>query len=576
MSTPEVLEIEVPASPEVIEVEGALSFTLELVERGAQGIQGPQGADSDVPGPVGPQGPQGPIGPKGEDSTVPGPQGPQGVQGPQGPQGASYPTTDLDRLNNALSTGLLEGGALTVNAVDPTRFDVAPLVAVFVDNTDASAPTRSLLAFSGVDSVEDPYLATDDTVYVGIDAAGDLVLQPTAFTGTQRRSIASIGWLDHVGRTEIEWTALQPNPVTDIAAQLGDFLAALGPFNVTGNTYGGSVALELQRSAGKVFDPGQGFETDPRDPHVVTTDQELGCPILYFYRVPSGWRNDLPAVTSIDPDHFDEIGIAGPSAVPAGHWTIQAISLYAYWAATDVQYGQATYPTKEAALSALKDPIEINPYNDVDVFRGWLVVQQGATDLTDPAQAVFVPAGKVGLVDVSSGGGTGGEVNTASNQGIAGVGFFLAKSGVNLEFKNARAASSKISVTNNAIQKTVDLDVVDANLTIAQSQVTGLGTALSTKVETTDGRLSDARTPTAHVHTESDVTGLTLALAAKVDTTDARLSDARPPTAHGHSQSEIAGLVSDLSAKASTTDLTMAQASDRAFSVAMAIALGGG
>jgi hypothetical protein len=74
------------------------------------------------------------------------------------------------------------------------------------------------------------------------------------------------------------------------------------------------------------------------------------------------------------------------------------------------------------------------------------------------------------------GGGTGGsgEANTASNVGIGGVGLYDAKTGVNLDLRNINAGSSKVSVTLDAPNKEVDIDVVVANLTgIAPSQITG-------------------------------------------------------------------------------------------------------
>lgn len=88
--------------------------------------------------------------------------------------------------------------------------------------------------------------------------------------------------------------------------------------------------------------------------------------------------------------------------------------------------------------------------------------------------------------------------------------------------------------------------------THAPADVTGIA------VITTDARLSDARTPTAHVHPQADVTGLVAALAGKaasvhthapgditgiaVITTDSRLSDARAPTAHSHAPGDITGI----------------------------------
>lgn len=62
------------------------------------------------------------------------------------------------------------------------------------------------------------------------------------------------------------------------------------------------------------------------------------------------------------------------------------------------------------------------------------------------------------------GGGGGGETNTASNEGVAGVGLFKQKSGVNLQFKNINAGSSKITITDDTGNDEVDIDVVEANV----------------------------------------------------------------------------------------------------------------
>lgn len=93
---------------------------------------------------------------------------------------------------------------------------------------------------------------------------------------------------------------------------------------------------------------------------------------------------------------------------------------------------------------------------------------------------------------------------------------------------------SATSLWKNAAQST---------LTIAPSQVTG------TAVITTDSRLSDARTPTAHAstHASGGSDQITIAPAqvtgTAVITTDSRLSDARTPTAHTHGNISNSGLV---------------------------------
>jgi len=62
------------------------------------------------------------------------------------------------------------------------------------------------------------------------------------------------------------------------------------------------------------------------------------------------------------------------------------------------------------------------------------------------------------------GGGGSGEANTASNVGVGGVGLFLAKSGVDLEFKTINAGSGRIVISNDAVNKEVDVDVNPASL----------------------------------------------------------------------------------------------------------------
>jgi hypothetical protein len=69
----------------------------------------------------------------------------------------------------------------------------------------------------------------------------------------------------------------------------------------------------------------------------------------------------------------------------------------------------------------------------------------------------------------------GGEANTASNAGSAGVGVFKQKAAQNLEFKNINAASNRIAITNDVANSEVDIDVNQLNLSIASTQVTGLG-----------------------------------------------------------------------------------------------------
>ena len=72
----------------------------------------------------------------------------------------------------------------------------------------------------------------------------------------------------------------------------------------------------------------------------------------------------------------------------------------------------------------------------------------------------------------------GGETNTASNVGTAGVGVFKQKSGVNLEFKKINAGSAKVTITDDTTNDEVDIDV-----SITKSDV-GLGNVPNTDCST--------------------------------------------------------------------------------------------
>lgn len=143
-----------------------------------------------------------------------------------------------------------------------------------------------------------------------------------------------------------------------------------------------------------------------------------------------------------------------------------------------------------------------------------------------PAAGEVLSYNGTGFEWITVGAATGsGEANTASNVGTGGVGVYNQKSGVNLEFKNIRAASTRVSVTNNTTTGTVDVDVVPANLSLTKADV-GLANVDNTSDATkntatatlTNKTLSGTNNTFSNIP-QSAVTSLTDDLAGKASTT---------------------------------------------------------
>jgi hypothetical protein len=109
-------------------------------------------------------------------------------------------------------------------------------------------------------------------------------------------------------------------------------------------------------------------------------------------------------------------------------------------------------------------------------------------------------------------GAGGGEINTASNVGTAGVGVFKSKVGVDLRFKKINSGSAKVTITDDTGNDEIDIDVPDATTSAkgAVELATDGENAAGVVVQGNDSRLSDSRTPTAHSHAASDITSGTI------------------------------------------------------------------
>ena len=169
---------------------------------------------------------------------------------------------------------------------------------------------------------------------------------------------------------------------------------------------------------------------------------------------------------------------------------------------------------------------ETNPIEDAD---NQLMLAELGVNLTDATLEMNVTAGvyQIPLVqgNLASDGfvvmwddtnkkfnltavGGGGEVNTASNVGAAGQGFFKQKTGANLEFRNLNVGSTKLALSLDVPTNEVRLDVNEGN--IVHQNLSGAGSNTHSQIDT---HISDG---TIH-YTQASITTVGTVTTGNVD-----------------------------------------------------------
>jgi len=139
----------------------------------------------------------------------------------------------------------------------------------------------------------------------------------------------------------------------------------------------------------------------------------------------------------------------------------------------DVQANSITTSTTNGGIT-------LTPNGTGDVTLGNFVFDGDQTVGAGQDDYVLTYDNATGKIALEAVGAGSGEVNTASNVGTAGVGVYKTKVGADLQFKKINAGSSKVTITDDTGNDEIDIDIVEANITITESQISDLGSYLTT------------------------------------------------------------------------------------------------
>ena len=295
-------------------------------------------------------------------------------------------------INNA-STGVISFEGISINSGTNTKFDVGPLQGWLADNTtDPYNPTIRYINFTGLTAITPLYIATNPVTYIAIDKDLNIIQSQTPYTNSQTRDYIDLGVIVHSNNTIINVVNNQPVVQIDAGNQLYDLMRGLGFFNVNGNVFHYNDGnLMLDKTSGNIFKQGSNFENDIKNPH----QKFLGSlsALTFNYRLRTSV--EYSGLTNVDPNYYDLNGVR--TLVDNNKFTVQRIAIFSS-NSVRIQYGQQIYASLAEAVAEMNTESFVVEPNIAGngLFRCFLILKQGITDLSNTDDALFIEAGRFG------------------------------------------------------------------------------------------------------------------------------------------------------------------------------------
>jgi hypothetical protein len=331
---------------------------------------------------------------------------------------ANYSNLDLNFVieyegisNNYLSqsSGLINGGQITINSLDNTKIDIAPLTGILVDYwTTAGKSIIYEVNYAGGTGLTVDFLNANTFSFIGIDKTNTIVQFANIPTNEERRDAIILGQLGHANLTTVnavnDYTSVYASPIE----QYRDLVNEIYLINDGNIVYPNGSNLNINKTSGNLFGLGINFHNNEKDPNVAT----LAALIIATFRYRTQTGGSTTPVSLIDPTKYDNAGTITTIGGSGNQATNQRVFLFPNNNIV-IQYGQTIYGTLSQAVSNSQSETFVKFSNlNAAILIGIISVTKDCTDLSNTSKARFILTTKFGE---NIGGSAGISVSTLQN-----------------------------------------------------------------------------------------------------------------------------------------------------------------
>jgi len=303
-------------------------------------------------------------------------------------------TKEIDVLtqNNA-STGTRNGGFMTVNGGDNSKFDISAGSGTVMDNfTDANTPLLTEVVWDTITGVTLTSLTGSQGTYIFINSSGGTLQFPlqTPPQQSDKRDNIFLGIIGHASNTVVNNIFNTPIQVVSPINQLEDLTSSIGPFSKSGNRVSNITGtLELQKSSGNSFVFGGNLSNNNKIPSNIQSGVLSGSTLVYA----KGTAVLGQSGTTVDVQNYDSNGLGTISSIPGSNYVATRIWHAPINNVLVFQYAQFSYSTQSLARDSFPNENYTSPPGlDVNAYLvAVLIYKKGDVNLDN---ALVIPQGK--------------------------------------------------------------------------------------------------------------------------------------------------------------------------------------